>query len=358
LASSAQHRGSRVGLAMSGGVDSSAAALLLAEQHQLHGFLMDIGQPGFERQVEQVASIAGRLDIQLSIVDLKEPFKALVLDYFTSSYLSGTTPNPCIVCNREIKCGLLLTHVLAAGFDYMATGHYVRTEAIDGETRLYKGADPKKDQSYFLARLSSFQLSKMKFPLGSMHKEATYRFVESHGFKKFRGNESQDICFLENTSVAEFLDRRISTLPSEGPVVTLDGREVGRHRGLHRYTVGQRRGLGLPDTTPWYVCGLDTVNNCLIVGKNQDLFVNDLHGLEPHWLVSEPPSPGDRFQVKIRSTHHGAEAALTAIGDERIRLDFDEPQRGVSPGQFAVLYDDDRVIGSARIDSSHRSGSS
>ena len=251
MASSAQHEGSRIGVAMSGGVDSTAAALITSEQHQIHGFLMDIGQPGFNHQVEQVTAISDRLEIPLSIVDLKEQFEALVLDYFTRSYLSGTTPNPCIVCNREIKCGLLLKHVLAAGFDYMATGHYVRNETVDNETRLYKGSDPKKDQSYFLARLSIHQLSRMRFPLGSMQKEATYHLVESFGFKGFRGKESQDICFLEKKSVAEFLDNRINTSFSEGPIVTRDGREVGRHRGLHRYTVGQRRGLGLPDTSPW-----------------------------------------------------------------------------------------------------------
>jgi len=350
LASTPQHRGSTVGLAMSGGVDSTAAALILREQYQVHGFLMDIGQPGFQQQAEQVASIAERLDISLSILDFKKQFEALVLDYFTHAYLSGTTPNPCMVCNREIKCGLLLDHVLESDVDCMATGHYVRTETIAGETRLYKGSDLKKDQSYFLARLSRAQLSKMHFPLGSMHKEQTYDFVESCGFEGFRDNESQDICFLESTSVAAFLSRRIENGSTEGLIVTRDGKEMGRHRGLYRYTVGQRRGLGLPDTSPWYVCGLDAETNRVIIGKNEDLFVDSLQGRRSNWLTSEPPVPGDRFEVKIRSTHRGAGAVLTIIEDEYISLDFDEPQRGVSPGQFAVLYDGDRVIGSAIIE--------
>lgn len=311
---------------------------------------MDIGQPGFQQQEEQVTRIADRLDIELDVIDLKEPFEALVISYFTSAYRSGTTPNPCMICNREIKCGLLLDHVLNSGADCMATGHYVRTQNVDDETRLYKGSDPSKDQSYFLARLTPAQLASMRFPLGTMHKEQTYRFVESRGFEGFRGNESQDVCFLEQTTVAEFISRRIDGAVTEGPIVTRDGTEMGRHRGLHRYTVGQRRGLGLPDRSPWYVCGLDGVNNSLIIGKEEDLYATNLRGLEPNWLVIEPPQPGDRFEVKIRSTHRGAGATLTDLDGETLVIEFDLPQRGVCPGQFAVFYDGDRVIGSARID--------
>ncbi len=334
---------------MSGGVDSTASALLLGSNYRVRGFLMDIGQPGFDDQAEQVHDIAKRIGIELTIVDLKERFEALVLSYFTAAYLGGETPNPCMVCNREIKCGLFLDKVLESGAGAMATGHYARCRTIDGAAGLYRGVDPTKDQSYFLSRLSPAQLARMRFPLGSMLKEDTYRLVEAHGFTRFRGKESQDICFLKNTSVGDFLDRRTDQRLAEGAIVTVDGRELGRHRGLHRYTVGQRRGLGLPDHSPWYVCRLDGALNRVVVGKEDDLYSGELQARHPNWLVGEPPECGRRYQVKIRSTHRGAWATLADADDRLIRLSFDDPQRGICPGQFAVLYDGDRVVGSAQI---------
>ena len=334
---------------MSGGVDSTASALLLSRDYRVRGFLMDIGQPGFGDQEKQVQDIAARIGIELTIVDLRERFEALVLSYFTAAYRGGRTPNPCMVCNREIKCGLFLDQVLETGVGAMATGHYARCLTVQGAAGLYKGVDPGKDQSYFLARLTPAQLARIRFPLGSMHKEDTYRLVEAHGFTRFRGKESQDICFLKNTSVGDFLAQRIDDRRAEGAIVSLDGRELGRHRGLHRYTVGQRRGLGLPDHSPWYVCRLDTALNRLVVGKEEDLYSTDLQARSPNWLVPEPPERGSRCQVKIRSTHRGAWATLTDVDDALIRLSFDDPQRGVCPGQFAVLYDGDRVVGSAEI---------
>lgn len=334
---------------MSGGVDSTAVALLLSKKYRVCGFLMDIGQPGFTDQAGQVRDLAERIGIELQIIDLKERFDSLVLGYFTDAYLGGETPNPCMVCNREIKCGLFLDKILQTGAGAMATGHYARCETIDGATGLFKGVDPSKDQSYFLSRLSPAQLARMRFPLGSMLKEDTYRLVEAHGFTRFRGKESQDICFLKNTSVGDFLDRRVDDSRAEGAIVSLDGRELGRHRGLHRYTVGQRRGLGLPDHSPWYVCRLDAASNRVVVGKDDDLYSAELQARRPNWLVDEPAKHGDRYEVKIRSTHIGAWATLTAADDHLIRLMFDDPQRGVCPGQFAVLYDGERVVGSAEI---------
>lgn len=339
----------QIGLAMSGGVDSTACALLLKEHYQVHGFLMDIGQPGFSDQAEEVHALAGRLGIKLEVVDLKHHFKKIVLDYFIDSYRKGKTPNPCMACNREIKCGLFLDHVSSTGLPAMATGHYVRRQEIDGEVGLFEGIDPHKDQSYFLARLTTSQLNRLRFPLGSMHKEDTYRFIESHGFLDFRGKESQDVCFLKGTSVAEYLDAELGSGMEPGPIVTLEGEQIGTHLGLHRYTVGQRRGLGLPDHSPWYVCGLDAATNRLIIGKNEELQATVVKGLAPNWLVSSPPAAGDRFKVKIRSTHRGAAAIVRKIDHVCLELEFDQPQRAISPGQYAVLYDNGRVIGSAEI---------
>ena len=334
---------------MSGGVDSTACAILLKENYQVYGFLMDIGQPDFSDQLAKVKELAGRLGIQLQVVDLKNRFKKIVLDYFIDSYRQGKTPNPCMVCNREIKCGLFLDHVLSTGLQSMATGHYVQRREIGGEVGLFEGVDPHKDQSYFLARLTRPQLNRLRFPLGAMHKEQTYRFIESHGFNDFRGKESQDVCFLKGTSVAEYLDAELGSGMELGPIVTVAGDQIGSHQGLHRYTVGQRRGLGLPDHSPWYVCGLDATTNRLIVGKNEELHTTVLKGVAPNWLVSSPPSSGDRFKVKIRSTHRGTEATVREIDNSSLELEFDQPQRAISPGQFAVLYDNQRVIGSAEI---------
>ena len=339
----------QIGLAMSGGVDSTASALLLKRDFQVHGFLMDIGQPGFGDQAAGVEALAEQLDISLTIVDLKDRFKDTVLDYFINSYRRGKTPNPCMVCNREIKCGLFLEHILSTGLETMATGHYVRRLEIDGDLGLFEGLDPHKDQSYFLARLTSSQLEKMRFPLGSMHKEETYRFMEEHGFYDFRGKESQDVCFLKGTSVADFLDDQLNTRMESGPIVTVAGKEIGTHRGLHRYTVGQRRGLGLADHSPWYVCGLDANTNRVIVGRNEELNTRHLMAESPNWLTNSPPKAGDTFKVKIRSTHRGAEATIVDLDDTQIALEFDQPQRAISPGQYAVLYDSNRVIGSAEI---------
>lgn len=339
----------QVGLAMSGGVDSTASALLLKGHHTVHGYLMDIGQPGFDQQAAQVNAIAGRLGIDLTIVDLKNEFNRLVLGYFSDSYQKGKTPNPCMVCNQKIKCGLFLEYILSTGMDFMATGHYVRRQEVGTETALFRGLDPSKDQSYFLARLSTDQLARMLFPLGSMLKEQTYEFMEAHGFDDFRGKESQDICFLKGTTVADFLSTRPSSEIAPGPIVTIDGDCLGTHQGLHRYTIGQRRGLGLPDHSPWYVCGLDASTNRVVIGKHDDLFTTRLQAIDQNWLVSSPPLIGDRFRVKIRYTHKGTEATLTALEENGLELQFDQPQRAVAPGQFVVLYDEDRVIGSAEI---------
>lgn len=342
----------QIAVAISGGVDSTACTLILKKQFDVHGLLMDIGQPGFDAQVEQVQSIAGMIGIEFEIVDLKDQFEKIVLDYFVSSYAAGKTPNPCIICNREIKCGLLLEHMAISGAEKLATGHYVSCREIDGNIGLFKGTDPIKDQSYFLARLSTDQLKRMHFPLGEMQKEETYRLVESFGFSGFRGNESQDVCFLQDTSVADFLDMRLEKRISAGPIVTSDGKEIGTHNGLHRYTIGQRRGLGLPDHSPWYVQKLDTAQNQLIVCKGEELFSTKLQAKDMNWLVSDIPRAGDRFDVKIRSTHRGTPCTITEFDRDGITVEFDDAQRAVTPGQFIVLYEHDRVIGSGEITAS------
>lgn len=338
-----------VGIAMSGGVDSTAVALLLKDKYEVQGFFMALDQPDFEQQKGRVEFLAEGIGIPLQVIDLKKQFKKLVLDYFSNSYFQGKTPNPCMICNREIKFGLFMDTILSVGMDRVATGHYARIDHRADEYFLHTGTDFKKDQSYFLSRLTQQQLSRALFPLGSMSKSDIYRFVESEGYTDFRGRESQDICFLKGKKVGSFLENYDKPSVAPGPVVSTTGAVLGQHKGLYRYTIGQRRGLGLPDLSPWYVCTIDHVNNTLVVGKDKDLFTPTLFACSAHWLNRAKPENNRKYTVRIRYSHPGTSARFTFISKDSFKLTFDEPQRAVAPGQYAVLYDGDRVVGSGEI---------
>lgn len=337
----------KVGVALSGGVDSTSTALLLKDNYTVTGFFMQLAQPDIAKQIDRVTEVAEQLAIPLKIINLENEFARAVLDYFSSSYQIGLTPNPCIVCNKEIKFGLFLDTILGSGMDMMATGHYARIEKLTGVCHLLKGVDQSKDQSYFLSRLTQSQLTALLLPLGGRCKNDIYDFVEKHGFNTFRGSESQDVCFLENMSVADYLKNHITSLP--GDIVDKQGNILGTHNGICNYTIGQRRGLGISDSSPYYVINIDARENRVIIGKNNDLYRDDivLHNL--HWISGTPPADTKCFQVKIRSSHEGCEADLVALGNGRYRLLLAQAQRAVTPGQFAVLYRDDEVIGSGEM---------
>lgn len=334
---------------MSGGVDSTACALLLRNKYDIKGFFMQLAQPDIERQQEQVQSIAARIGIELEIFDLREQFTEKILAYFSRSYFDGLTPNPCMLCNREIKFGLFLETMRDAGMEGIATGHYARVTETDGIYHLYTGVDANKDQSYFLARLNQEQLGQSIFPLGSMLKEETYAFVEANGFLDFRKTESQDVCFLADENVGSYLEKHLPEGGLPGPIATSDGREIGTHKGLFRYTIGQRRGLGLPDATPWYVLAIEPKANTIIVGKEDELYHDRIRIRNIHWLLGQPPVLETGYKVRIRSSHRGAEAALKRIDEDLYQITFGIKQRAVTPGQFAVIYRDDEVIGSGEI---------
>jgi len=340
-----------VGVAMSGGVDSSVTAKLLKNKGcQVQGFFMALAQPDLDQQIDRVKKVAAHLDIPITIVDLADEFKETVLDYFTQSYFKGKTPNPCIVCNPRIKFGRLLKEILAAGCDRMATGHYARiVEGPDKTFHLLQGQDPKKDQSYFLHRLNQQQLSRILFPLGEHTKENVYKIAVELGISGVHGAESQDVCFLKDTDVGSFLAQSPSAANTAGPIITLDYKKIGRHDGIHHFTVGQRKGLGIPDATPYYVVALDPAKNAVVVGKKEDLYQHELSVVDVNWTAGQEPDLPSEFFTKIRYRHPGAPAQVMVSENNAYTVHFQEPQMAITPGQFAVFYYDDEVIGGGVI---------
>ena len=347
---------------MSGGVDSTVAAAMLLEQgYSVYGFFMKLPLPGINEQISKVQEVADRLRIPLYFVDMEKEFTARVINYFCHEYRQGRTPNPCVVCNQAIKFGLLTKAMRTQGIDRTASGHYVGIEQQRETPLLRRGKDLKKDQSYFLCRLSSQQLQQSLFPLAGYLKKEILLQARGLGFTQFGGDESQDVCFLaqknkqDKQDLATFLSQQ-GVLGMKGEIVTQDGQVMGTHEGIWKYTVGQRRGLGIPDATPWYVIGLHAEKNQVVIGKNDELLHKELILSDMQWHLDLPiPWQG---KVQLRSRHQAAEAEVTEIvpalpakkGQQgRWRVCFKEPQRAVTPGQFAVLYQDDLVVGSGVI---------
>jgi tRNA-specific 2-thiouridylase len=332
---------------MSGGVDSTVVARLLIEQgYRVHGFFMLLPLPGLNQQISKVKLVAERLQIPLHFVDFKDRFSQSIITYFIDSYKNGLTPNPCVVCNELIKCGKLLDEMATHGMERMATGHYAQIVHTTDRAELHRAVDPAKDQSYFLCRLSNQQLDRLILPLGSWHKADVYERAAEIGFSHFDGQESQDVCFLNEKNLPDFLQER-GVESSPGEIISCEDEVLGTHKGIWQYTIGQRRGLGLPDATPWYVTGLDPVNNRVIIGKNDSLFLGKLLLSDVRWAITQPQTWEGR--VQLRSRHKTAQAVITSLSDNRWLVEFTEPQRAISPGQFAVFYQENRVMGSGVI---------
>ncbi len=342
-------KSTKIMVAMSGGVDSSVTAALLKQKgFQVFGVFMRLAQPDAEEQAARAKTIADFLKIPFSTLDLRTAFNLQVLSYFSNTYLQGRTPNPCVVCNQTIKFGKLLDYAMTKGMNHLATGHYARTTTgDDGITKLHCGTDPKKDQAYFLCRLGQQQLAKILFPLAQTSKEEVYRLAKELGLAGQHSSESQDICFMNGQSLKEYF---ATYLPKTEPgdFITRVGELKGRHQGIQHYTVGQRRGLGIPDVTPFYVIGLDAIQNQVIIGKDADLWHKNLQLKEINWLSGQAPHLPSDFLVKIRYRHVGAPASIRPNNNKLI-VEFKEPQRAITPGQFAVLYRHDEIIGSGEI---------
>lgn len=351
---------------MSGGIDSTITAYLLKKEgHDVIGITMRIWDktssvgksvksgcygPGEDKDIEDARKAAEKMGIPYHVVGLQEEYKKSVLDYFRNEYLAGKTPNPCIVCNQKIKFGLLLDKAYKLGihFDFFATGHYARKEFSSNTQRylLKKSVDPQKDQSYFLYRLNQEQLGKILFPLGHYLKTQVQEVAIGIGFKNFVDKpESQD--FYEGNDYAAFFQ---NGKIQPGDIVDMSGRVLGRHDGIIHYTIGQRKGLNLGGLKePLYVIQLDACQNRVIVGHQKDLFSSSLIAGELNWVSIPMLETKIRAQAKIRLHHMEKVCSISPYGSNQVKVDFDEPQMSVAPGQSIVVYDGDSVVGGGVI---------
>jgi tRNA-specific 2-thiouridylase len=354
----------RVVVGMSGGVDSSVAALLLKQQgYEVIGLFMknweddDSDEYCSSRQdLLDAVSVADTIGIPIEAVNFAAEYKERVFSYFLREYQAGRTPNPDILCNSEIKFKAFLDHALQLGADVIATGHYAQVHEVDGLFQLLKAADDGKDQSYFLHRLNQSQLGHAMFPLGKLLKSEVRAIAEQHGLSNYAKKDSTGICFIGERPFREFLNRYLPTSPGE--MVTPEGKVVGQHIGLSFYTIGQRQGLGIGgdrDSTgePWFVAGKDMAHNRLIVVQGHDhpaLLSNRLTALDSHWISGAAPLPNHPYAAKTRYRQADAPCHLTQIADSRCEITFDEAQWAVTPGQSVVVYDGEICLGGATID--------
>lgn len=335
-------------IAMSGGVDSSVAAYLMlkAGANCIGGtMLLWDTDPVSLRDAQQVAE---KLDMEFHTFDRTGAFREHVVEPFIRCYEEGLTPNPCMVCNRHLKFGMLLEDALALGCQWVVTGHYARVRYENGRYLLYKAADEAKDQSYFLAGLNQHQLAHIRFPLGELTKQEVRVIAEEQGFINARKKDSQDICFVPGGDYVSFMKAYTGKAYPAGDYLDLKGNVVGRHCGAVCYTLGQRKGLNLAMGKPVYVCGKDMENNTVTVGPDDALFTDTLTAGDCNWISIPSLSEPMRAVAKARSRHTGAPATVYPEG-ENIRVVFDEPQRAITPGQAVVLYDGGMVVGSGTI---------
>ena len=338
----------RVIVAMSGGVDSSVAAALLKKAgYEVSGIYMQLWSNSSSSAKSDLERTCRLLDIPFSQLDLEKEFKSLVVDYFCGEYSLGRTPNPCIACNQQLKFGLLLEKIGEMGADYLATGHYVRLEASKGGYRLLKAIDITKDQSYFLYTLGQEQLKNLLFPLGGMGKDEVRKVATELNLPTNSRRDSQDVCFIPDNDYRAFVAEHVSL--KAGEIVDINGEVLGKHKGLARYTVGQRQGLGLDSVEPLYVLELDAVNNRLVVGSREQALHNALIASRISWVSGKNPEEPLKITARIRYKAIEADAELRpANGGAEIH--FLKPQWAIAPGQSVVFYQGDAVLGGGVID--------
>jgi tRNA-specific 2-thiouridylase len=350
-------------IAMSGGVDSSVAACLMKEAgYDCIGVTMKLfanDDISVSREnsccsledVEDARSVAYKLGMPYYVFNFTSGFKEDVIDKFVFSYENGLTPNPCIDCNRHLKFEKLFLRAQELGMDYVVTGHYARIEYDENSNRylLKKAVDDTKDQSYVLYSLTQHQLEHTLFPLGSMTKLHAREIASAHNFINAKKHDSQDICFVQDGSYADFIEKYTGKTYPEGDFVDVNGNVLGRHRGIIRYTVGQRKGLGISSSEPLYVASVNPSENTVTLAKNSELFSKTLTANNINLISVEKISEPMRVKAKVRYRHAEQPATVIQTGDDEIRVEFDAPQRAVTKGQAVVLYDGDTVVGGGTI---------
>lgn len=359
----------RIVVAMSGGVDSCASALLLCDQgfdvvgvamqvwdYRRHGGSSSRATCCAPSDFDDAREIADSRSFPFYVFDFEDSFYDSVIQPFVRSYLQGQTPNPCMDCNRKVKFRELRNRALAFGATKVATGHYARIrQKSDGLYGLYTSADKQKDQSYFLYALSQDDLATTVFPVGDMTKPEVRAYLEQHGFRLSSKPESQDICFV-SSSVSSFIERESGVKPASGPVLNSRGEQLGEHDGVHNFTVGQRRGLGISERFPLYVVDIDHEQNAVRVGPKEELERSEFYVEDVNWISGRVPSAPVRSRVKLRYRHPGVLCEISPLGSERAHLRFVDEWTPVSPGQAAVFYapenefdDAVEVLGGGRI---------
>ena len=354
--------GKKIVLGLSGGVDSAVAAILLqragAEVHALHmtNWEDDDGYCTAADDLQDARQVSEQLDIPLHHANFSKQYRDQVFEYFLEEYRAGRTPNPDVLCNREIKFGVFRDYAKRLGGELLATGHYAQADIVDGHGALLKGADAGKDQSYFLHAVSSEAFAESVFPLGDLQKNDVRQIARESGLDVHDKKDSTGICFIGERPFREFLSTYLPANP--GPMRTPEGEEMGTHQGLMYYTLGQRQGLGIGghidrSEEPWYVVGKNLDDNVLVVaqGEHELLFSDWLIATDASWIGLPPEGleQGLRCNAKVRYRQADQDCVVKLLADDRLEVRFDERQKAVAPGQFVVFYDDNRCLGGAVI---------